>query len=198
MVGIWHGHSSGGPNAVGCARFLGTRLVGYAIVSGVAPSEAKVPKQRMLRTNRIAQRLATIAPRLTSIAFQAGLRQGQRAPDKALAWMGRTLPACDAAVIERPEIRAAVRDDLQRPLASTAGRAAMQDLTLELSPWGFRLQDIALSVHVWHGDLDRNVVVESGNYQANEIPHATMHRLPRDGHWLVYTHFADILDSIAA
>jgi pimeloyl-ACP methyl ester carboxylesterase len=192
------GHSSGGPNAAGCARFLGDRLVGCAIVSGPAPPEANISKHGMLRTNRIAQRFATVAPRVAGVAFEAGLRQGQRAPDKALAWMSRTLPACDAAVIARPEIRAAVRDELARPLASTAGRAAMQDLALELSPWGFRLRDIAMPVHVWHGDLDRNVVIGSGTYQAEEIPHATLHRLPQDGHWLVYSYFDDILDSLAA
>lgn len=192
------GHSSGGPNAAACARYLGDRLVGCAIVSGPAPPEAKVSKHGMLRTNRIVQRFATVAPRLLGLAFGAGLRQAQTAPDKALAWMSRTLPACDAAVIERPEFRAAVRDELTRPPASTAGRAAIQDITLELRPWGFRLRDIALPVHVWHGDLDRNVLVESGTYQANEIPHATLHRLPQDGHWLVYSHFEDILDSVAA
>lgn len=53
-------------------------------------------------------------------------------------------------------------------------------------------------MHIWHGDQDRNVVVESGTYLANEIPLATMRRLPGDGHWLVHTHFADILGSIAA
>lgn len=74
----------------------------------------------------------------------------------------------------------------------------MQDLTVELSPSGFHLRDIALPVHVWHGDLDRNVMVESGTYQADEVPHATLHRLPRDGHWLVYSHFEDILDCLAA
>ena len=74
----------------------------------------------------------------------------------------------------------------------------MQDLTVELSPSGFHLRDIALPVHVWHGDLDRNVMVESGTYQASEIPNATLHRLPLEGHWLVYSHFDDILDSLAA
>jgi len=192
------GVSSGGPNAAGCARFLGDRLLGCAIVSGPAPPEAKASKQGMLHTNQIAQRFATVAPRLLGFVFEAGLRQAQRRPDKALAWMSRTLPACDAAVFERPDIRAAVREDLARPVASTAGRAAMQDLALELRPWGFRLRDIALPVHVWHGDLDRNVLVESGAYQANEIPDATLHRLPREGHLLVYSHFDDILDSLAA
>jgi pimeloyl-ACP methyl ester carboxylesterase len=192
------GYSSGGPNAAGCARFLGERLAGCAIVSGTAPPEAKVSTHAMLRTNRIQQRLAPVAPRLMSLAVGAGLRQAQRAPDRALAWMSRLLPACDGAVIARPEIRSAVRDDLARPLAATAGRAAVQDIRLELNPWGFRLRDIAIPVHVWHGDLDRNVVVENGTYQAKEIPHATLHQLPHEGHWLVYSHFDEILDGLTA
>jgi pimeloyl-ACP methyl ester carboxylesterase len=191
------GHSSGGPNAAGCARFLGDRLIGCAIVSGPAPPEANISKHKMLRSNRIAQRIAPVAPRLMSAMVEAGLRQGSRAPDKALAWMSRTLPACDVAVIERPEIRAALRDDLARP-SSTAGRAAVQDIRLELGPWGFGLREIAISVHVWHGDFDRNVVVESGIYQANEIPDATLHKIPREGHWLYCDHFHEILDSLTS
>ena len=51
-------------------------------------------------------------------------------------------------------------------------------------------------MQVWHGDMDRNVVVEEGLYLAQAIPRATMHRLPDAGHWLLHSHFADILDSI--
>jgi pimeloyl-ACP methyl ester carboxylesterase len=190
------GHSSGGPNAAACARFLGDRVVGCAIVSGVAPPEANIKKDAMLTMNRVGQRLAPIAPWLMSWVYGLFFRRAQRDPDKALAWMGRMLPACDRAVIERPEIRAAVRADLARAPAATAGRAATQDFRLELRPWGFRLNDIKVPVHVWHGDLDRNVVVESGVYQASEIPDGTLHRLPDAGHWLVHTHFEDIVNSL--
>src|SRR5207244_1627588 len=51
------GHSSGGPNAAACARFLGDRLIGCAIVSGPAPPEAGISKRGVMRQNRIAQRL---------------------------------------------------------------------------------------------------------------------------------------------
>jgi pimeloyl-ACP methyl ester carboxylesterase len=192
------GYSSGGPNAAACARFLGDRLIGCAIVSGPAPPEAKVSKHAMLRMNRIGHRLAPVAPQLMTLAMGVGLRQSQRAPERTLAWMNRILPACDTAVIERPRIRRAVRDDLARPLAPTAARAAVQDFRLELTPWGFRLEDIAISVHVWHGDLDRNVVVENGTYQAKEIPYATLHQLPHEGHWLVHGRFDEILDTVTA
>ena len=192
------GPSSGGPNAAGCARFLGKRVVSCAIVSGPAPPEAGISKNQMSRTSRITQRLATTAPRLMGFAYQLGLRQVQRRPDKAMAWAVRTLPACDAAIIERPEIHAALREELARPVASTAGRAAMQDLALELTPWGFRLQDLALPVHVWHGDLDRNVSVESGVRLASEIPGAILHRVPNEGHLLIYSHFEEILEGLTA
>jgi pimeloyl-ACP methyl ester carboxylesterase len=192
------GPSSGGPNAAGCARFLGERVVGCAIVSSPAPPEAGISDNQMSRTSRITQRLATAAPGLMGFAYEVRLRQIQRRPDKAMAWAVRTLPACDAAVIERPEIRAAMREELARPVASTTGRAAMQDLGLELAPWGFRLQDLALPVHVWHGDLDQNVSVESGVYLASEIPGAILRRVPNEGHLLIYGHFEEILESLTA
>ncbi len=191
------GHSSGGPNAVACARYLGDRLTGCAIVSGVAPPEANIAKGEMLRSNQIAQRCARIAPRLMGVVVEAGLRQGARAPDKALAWMGRILPACDVAVIERPDVRAALRGDIAHPSA-TAGRSAVQDLRLELRPWGFALYEISIPVHVWHGESDRNVVVGSGIYQANEIPQSALHIIAGEGHWLICDHFDEILDDMCS
>jgi pimeloyl-ACP methyl ester carboxylesterase len=98
--------------------------------------------------------------------------------------------------MDRPEFGAAIREDLARPLAATAARAAVQDIGLERKPWGFDLRDIALPVQVWHGDLDRNVVVDSGIYQAHELPNATLHQIRDEGHWLVYNHFDAILDSV--
>ncbi len=190
------GTSSGGPNAASCARFLGARLLGCAIVSGPAPPEADVATDEMLHSNRVYARLTRTAPRLFALAFQAGMRQSVRRPERTLEWMIRNLPPCDAAVIQRPEISNALRTDFARPVAPTAARAAVQDVQLEQRPWRFRLRDIAIPVHVWHGDLDRNVVVGNGIYQANEIPHATLHQVRGVGHWFFYTHFAEILASV--
>ena len=63
------GTSSGGPNAAGCARFLGDRLLGCAIVSGPAPPDADISTRELLRSNRVFQRLTRTAPRLFSFVF---------------------------------------------------------------------------------------------------------------------------------
>lgn len=188
------GTSSGGPNAATCARFLGDRLAGCAIVSGPAPPDAQISNRNMSRQNRMANRVAAVAPWFITPVMGAGMRRAQRDPEWALAWMEkRQLPPCDVAVIQRPEIRAGLRDEFSRPLSPTAAKAATQDLNLEQAPWGFELRDIATGVHVWHGELDRNVVVENGVYQADQIPQATLHRLPGEGHWLIHTHFDEII-----
>jgi pimeloyl-ACP methyl ester carboxylesterase len=152
----------------------------------------------MLLMNRLGQRLAPLAPRLLGAISQVVFRRTQRAPDKTLAMMCRVLPASDVAVLERPEVRAGLRDALARPLAATAGRAGIQDLQLEGRPWGFDLRDIATVVHIWHGDADRNVVVGSGRYQAAVIPSAVMHEMPGEGHWLHVTHFEEILTLVTS
>jgi pimeloyl-ACP methyl ester carboxylesterase len=192
------GHSSGGPNAAACARFLGARLLGCAIVSGPAPPDARVSTRETSRFNRVFQRLALAAPRSTGVLYGAGLRAAQREPARALEWMRRTLPPCDVEVLMRPEVRDGVRDDVARPLYAAGARAAVQDTWLEGRPWGFRLEDIEMPVHVWHGDADRNVVVGNGIVQADLIPNAVFHRLPAEGHWLVFDHFEEILGSIGA
>src|SRR5207244_360895 len=138
---------------------------------------------------RIALRLQLTAPWLMRAAWGAGLRQAQRRPDRALAYMRRTLPACDVAVIDRPDIAAGLRASFARPVSRTAGRAAVQDIQLEHKPWGFRLGDIAISVHVWHGEADRNVACNNARYQAKEIPGSTLHEVGGEGHWLISSRF---------
>jgi pimeloyl-ACP methyl ester carboxylesterase len=192
------GWSSGGPNAAGCARHLGNRILACAIVSGPAPPDANVSAEGTNRMNRVAKQLEVLAPWLMGPVFQAALRQGRRDPERSVAWMLRHLPACDARVVERPELRAHWLADIARPVSATAGRAAVQDICLEARPWGFDLREIECSVHVWHGDADDTVGVANGVYQADVIRQAVLHQLRGEGHWLLYEHFDQILVDLHA
>ena len=58
----------------------------------------------------------------------------------------------------------------------------VDDLALELSPWGFALEEIQAHVHVWHGDDDALVPLDQGRYVAAAVPHATLTVIPRAGH----------------
>ncbi len=107
--------------------------------------------------------------------------------------MGRTMPACDKVILDRADVHAAILTDLARPPASTAGRAATQDLVLEAWPWGFELSAIAVPTHVWHGTADQNVGFANAVLQADEIPEAVLHTVADEGHWLLYKYFDSVL-----
>jgi pimeloyl-ACP methyl ester carboxylesterase len=192
------GVSSGGPNAAVCARFLGDRLTGCAIVSSPAPFDPAIPDAGMKRANRTGRRIVRVAPRFTAWSATMLFRLSQNRPERAYEFAVRDLPATDLAIVRRADVRAAMLSDLARPQSPTTARTAVQDFTLEVNDWGFRLADIALPVQVWHGDDDRNLPVLNGIRIADAIPDATLHRVPNAGHWLYYERLTEILRGIVA
>jgi pimeloyl-ACP methyl ester carboxylesterase len=121
---------------------------------------------------------------------------GKRWPEQALQALTKELPPTDAAVVIRPEVRDAFLRDLRHASATTA-QAGAQDFRLFARDWGFRLEDITVPVHIWQGDVDRNVPPAHGRRQADCIPGAVLHEIPGEGHFLFVDHMQDILGEIA-
>jgi pimeloyl-ACP methyl ester carboxylesterase len=128
------GVSGGGPSAVATARYLPERLTGCAVVSSPAPPAAITSDAGMTPVNRFARRLLQRAPKLAPFVLAPAttfmMRRLRDHPDRALAYMERTLPAADREVLERDDVRAALASDLAQPISRTAGRASVQDYAL--------------------------------------------------------------------
>ena len=88
-------------------------------------------------------------------------------------------------------------DDAQRASA-TAAQAATQDFVLFTRDWGFRLQEVSVPCHFWHGDADRNVPIGHGRFMAGRIPGAVLHECPGEGHLLYVNHLEEILETVAS
>ncbi|MBO0728329.1 MAG: alpha/beta hydrolase [Acidimicrobiaceae bacterium] len=191
------GVSGGGPHAAACARFLPARVRVAAILSGVAPLADAGSEEGMMATNQRITTLARRAPVALWPLFGGLTALGRRWPERALQTMIKQLPPPDAAVLMRPEVRDAFFRDL-RQAAPTTGRAAAQDFRLFVTDWGFRLEDITVPVHIWQGDVDRNVPPAHARYQAERIPEAVLHEIPGEGHMLFVDHLQEILGELIA
>lgn len=190
------GVSGGGPHAAVCARFLPARVRASAIVSGVAPLADPGSEEGMMPTNQRITALARRAPLALWPVFGGMTALGKRFPERALETMTRQLPAPDAEVLARPAVREAFLRDLRHP-SPTTGRAGGQDFRLFARDWGFRLEDITVPVHIWQGDVDRNVPPSHGRQQADRIPGAVLHECPGEGHLLFVDHLPEILRELA-
>ena len=74
---------------------------------------------------------------------------------------------------------------------------ARDTMLLVAEPWGFAAEEIAVPVHVWHGDLDAMVPLAVADYFLRVIPNATAHIFPGEAHLLVFPHAVEILRTLA-
>ncbi len=186
------GVSGGGPHAAVCAHQLAPRLLGAALVCGVAETLTDEDARGMMPMNRLITRLARRSQWLVWPLF-ALMTLGMRYFGESLVrGMMKQLPPPDRRVLERPEIRSGFLEEGRRAPRTTA-RATAQDFALFTRPWGFRLEDIATRVDVFCGELDVNVPVAHGRKQADRIPNAKLHYFAEEAHLLVFEHVDEVL-----
>ena len=186
------GLSGGGPHAAVCAHQLAPRLLGAAIVCGIAETLTSDDARGMMPMNRLLSALARRSQWFAWPIF-ALLTLGLRFfGPQLMRSMTRQLPAPDRRVLEQPAVLAAFLEEGRRAARTTA-RATAQDFALFTRPWGFRLEDIAIPVDVFCGELDINVPVEHGRKQADRIPNAKLHYFADAAHLLIFEHLDEVL-----
>lgn len=188
------GVSGGGPYAAVCALRLADRLTGAAIISGVASFAIPGATDGMNRMNRILFFLGRRAPWLARLPMLV-MARATRSPEQAIDGMLRTLPAPDRAIMQRPAVRAAFAADLAEAFRGGT-RGLAWELVLYSRPWGFRLEDIQMEVHLWQGEADTNVSPSMGRYQAAAIPRCKATFYPGEGHLLLVDRMEEILGAV--
>lgn len=185
------GISGGGPHALVCAARIPERLIGVVILNGMGPLDVPGATEGMALKNRLSFTLSRLPliPRLRT--WLAG-RQIRKDPDTVLDTLGDSFADMDGRLLQQPEVRAMLRQDLQEAVRhGTEGW--VRDGRIFARSWGFALDDISTHVDLWHGELDQNAPISMGHYVADAVPSCTPHIYPDEGHLLILDHWDEIL-----
>jgi pimeloyl-ACP methyl ester carboxylesterase len=190
------GWSGGGPHALACAALLADRCLAAATIAGVAPYDAAGLDwlDGMAQENVDEFGLAVQGePKLSEFLNEAAaMMVDTTAEQLADAFGGLVTPADQAALIG--DFAAFMTEETKA--AFTTGIAGWRDDDLAFAAgWGFELAGIAVPVAVWQGDADAMVPFTHGAWLAANIPGATSHLLPGQGH---LTLVADKIGEIVA
>lgn len=178
MIGL----SGGGPYALAAGYALDHRVVGVAVLGGVAPT--KGPEAIGGGLVALGSRLAPVVS-LThvpaSVALSTAIRVAKPLASPGLDLYARFSPAGDRALLRRPEFKAMFLDDLlngsRRQLS-----APLADVMLFTRDWGFRVADVTVPVRWWHGDADHIVPFAHGEHVVGLLPDAELHVLEGESH----------------
>ena len=186
------GWSGGGPYAAACAFKIPERLTATAIVCGMGPAESPGVNEG---TAWFYPGKPSLIRRLILMLSSMGV---QKNPDQFLSRSKDALSKPDRLLLDEPEVAKAYVDTLKEAFRSGIG-GAHHEAALYTRPWGFRLQDIPVEVHLWHAELDRSVPISVGRYVADAIPNCHATFLKDEAHIsLPHNHIREILSVLVA
>jgi pimeloyl-ACP methyl ester carboxylesterase len=76
-------------------------------------------------------------------------------------------------------------------------RGAAHEFTLHARSWKTDVRTIAMAVHMWHGDQDAIVRVETARWLAGQLPDARATWLAGEGHLLFVDHAEEVMRVVA-
>ena len=185
------GLSAGGPYVAACALCIPGRLTGAAIVSGVGPMDAPGSLRHMPLVRRAGAMVAVRAPWLVRPLLWL-TSNPQRNVERFFERMASGASEVDQRALASPRLREMLmRSYLEATRAGLRGFA--HESIILSTPWGFRIQDIAVPVQLWHGEQDRSVSLSSARHLSKTMSNCEATFLPTEGRWLDLSHWADIL-----
>jgi pimeloyl-ACP methyl ester carboxylesterase len=191
------GGSGGGPYALACAHEIPHRLTVAGVVSGFGPMDAPRATKGMRLLNRLAFKYGTRLPFVLDLVMGSMARKVRRDPDGAFEQIKKAMAGPDSETLEAPEIKETFKAELAEAFRQ-GSRGAALDAKLIGRPWGFRLEQIEVEVHLWQGEKDRLVPPSMGRYMAEAIPNSRATFLPDEGHLLVLKRMDEIIDVLSA
>ena len=179
------GTSGAGPHALGMAVRAPGRVSALGLVGGGAPVEMEDPED-LLAFNREARRRALEEGRESLEEFlRAAADEFPEDPAAALEAAVADAPEADREVLSSSEMRAYAAVSLRESFAQ-GPEGWLDDAWAQLAPWGFALSEVSVPVHMWYGELDRNMPGRSIERMAAELNVASLEIIPNAGHlgWL--------------
>ena len=195
--------SAGGPWAAACAALIPERLTGVGLASSRAlgaynfrerPQAVEELNEADLREFEVVRDLGPeSAAKRFAAESEEWLRGLAEHPEQFLA--GSEPPAGDRWFFDDP-LQVELLHESFREFARQGAAGYAWEAVAILQPWSFRLADIAMPVHLWHGAQDTRVPLATQEFAAATIPDARFTIWPDAGHFGAAKYWSEILEAV--
>lgn len=191
VVGI----SGGSPYAFGLAHRYPDLVKSLTIISGMPPlSENQNFRVLPLRT-RLIFSLVLKMPRLSGQLTGLALSILNNRIDLLFTSLLTMLPESDKKLLKEPAAMNLFKEDVNQAFISGTP-SVIKEVLLLLQPWGFDLEDINHSVHIWHGLKDTILPPGLANALIERLKSTNLTLLPDEGHFFALKASKSIFESI--
>lgn len=191
------GWSAGAPHALVCASLLPQQVVALGLASPmggwfVGPGATRHISKESQRITTLVRFAPWVLRPVFKLLQWRMAHNPQRLVENALA----ELPARDQATLTNPAMRQMLIETSSEAFRSGVD-GVYEDTLAVARPWGFAPEAIETPVWLWQGDTDTSVLPALAEELAHKLPHCQMTLLPGEGHFLLFTHWHTILQTLA-
>ncbi|WP_432453880.1 MULTISPECIES: alpha/beta fold hydrolase [unclassified Agarivorans] len=190
------GYATGGVYAACCAAKIPSKISHLTMVSSGDALVLDSDYQATAKLYRMHMKLARDFPsmhRLFTNILEKGLHKD---PNKLFKVLAKDLDGADVELFNSPQFR----DKFTRYLKEAkiqGGSAFSDEVQRVMKDWGFNIADIQIPTSLWHGEVDRHIPLVLAERFATSVPNAQLKVIPKQGHFMIYQQWSNILHSIA-
>lgn len=191
------GYSAGTIATFDTARALGERAAHLTLVAAVPPIQRLDDLRDYSATMRMSLLVAKYAPSLLPSVLRMVVRSIR---ENVHAYVEQSLigtSESDRRVFEHPRLRATYAHGL---LASThkGEHGLAREIRSFVRAWGYDLAEITQPTRFWHGEVDHLVVSAGARKLWQRLPRARFETVPSAGHYVLFSHWEEILLGVCA
>jgi pimeloyl-ACP methyl ester carboxylesterase len=193
------GWSGGGAHTTVCGYAIPERLlfnISFAGYTNFAemPGAEKYLESKM---DQISVALSKNHPCLFKVFFDVMRLSEEFMPETSYKAFMKVVCDADKKIGEIPEFKRLFMES-QAAAFAQGSQGVTTDAAVHYVDWGFRLKEIPVRLHVFHGDEDRLVPIEFGRHICENVPNGEFHVLKGEGHLFPYRYLTEIFDTMDA
>lgn len=189
------GYSAGTGYALAVAAALPQRVLTLNLVAAVPPiielEDLRAFNPIFCMTLFVARYTPALLPALMRVMVKDIRRNVYQYLEKIFA----DAPEQDRATLANPKLRANIAAGLRASVKRNEQEIA-QEVLITAKDWELDLRQIQMPAHIWYGEKDPLVSPGAAQKLAGLLPNAQLNIVPAAGHYLLYSHWQELLSAI--
>lgn len=191
------GYSAGTAYALAVAAAMPERIQSVHIVAAVPPIDSMEDFSAYSPVFRMTLLIGKYTPSLLPAMIRMMVKDIRKNVYLHLEKNLHDASAQDREILKNPKLRSYIATGL-RASVRHGDQEISREIMLSAQSWGIDLTKINSKVDIWHGEHDPMVALAGAKKLVELLPNAKLTQVPDAGHYLLYSHWQDLLRSVKA
>ncbi len=169
------------------------RLHNIAMVSSTPPFRSFADFSGVPASLKLLIAFSKYLPTAAQIIAELAIKSACKDPEKFLESI--PVSTSDKIIFTQPRLKQHIEECLLAG-SKNCHNGFVEDILLSAQPWPFPVKNIKSKIDFWHGTNDQHSSISRIKPVIDAVPNKCVHQIEGGGHFLIYNHWQEILETL--